>query len=532
MTTQAPVLDVPRALSALGRDIPAPDPRARPRYRDVVIPMLVGASDIFALREGLIGHALRMRGARVTFVLCDGLPVCDARTFDHDPPAMCEGCRPRGEANLRALGHRVVPLSRFLTDERANELWAGARAMSAAELLGATHLGARVGRDVFSSTLRYFRAGGFDPDDARTMAMAREYGGAALVMTEVAANALRELGADRVFSSHGIYASWGPWAGAARALGVPHAAYTAGWRRDTLIVGEDGAPPHRCDDLWERVRDLPLTGEQESRLSAYLATRETNAEEFYRYFDRVERDIAGLEERLGIAGSTWRRRLCLFPNVAFDAADMDARGAFADMHDWLAQTIAHVAGRPDVLLLVKVHPAERRFLETTPQEWTVPAVLARRVGTLPANVSLIDADDAISNFALYSWIDGGLVNTSTVGMELALQGVPALATGAGAHYERAGVVTGARSRAEYLSLLDRMLDDPAALRPDPETARRYAYAFFFRQAPAFEPIEVAGWDPVGLRIDELADLAPGRFAGVDALCRTILEGTPLEAPDA
>jgi hypothetical protein len=539
VSTAAPVLrriDGPaawtRVLRELARDLPPPAGGGGLRHRRVVIPMLVGASDLFAVREGLIGHALRMRGAEVTFVVCDGLAACDARTFDNDLPDQCHACRRRGWENLTAFGHRVVNATAFLDRATATRLWRTARDCPADRIFAFTYAGSDVGRHVYSSTLRYFRAGGPEWDRPEFVAQARRYLGAALLMAEAARAAICDLHADRVFTSHGVYASWGPWADVATSLGVEPLVYCGGYRRNTLMCAPQARGLFRPDGLWERVRSQPLTPEEERELEEYLASREDNRSDFHRYFDRVDRDLAALEERLGIAGRTWRRRLCLFANVAWDAAEPSSGGVFGSMQRWLVDTAADAARYPDCLLLVKAHPAESNFIEPTPERWRTARVLADHLGGLPDNIRVIPPEDNISTFALYRSLDAGIVNTSTVGFELALHGVPVLTSGAGAPYERDGLVLRPASRADYFATLQRLRDGTEPFRPDRDLVRRYAHAFFLRAPIPFEPLDVETWSPVGLAIETLHDLAPGRFPGLDALCDRILLGTEAEGAPA
>ena len=62
-------------------------------------------------------------------------------------------------------------------------------------------------------------------------------------------------------------------------------------------------------------------------------------------------------------------------------------------------------------------------------------------------------------------------------------------------------------------------------------ARRYAYTIYFRKSLPFEAIDVDGWTPKAIALEDLGELAPGFFPGVDALCEGILNGAPLALPD-
>ena len=511
---------------------PRPIAGPPPRRRRIVVPLLVGASDLFLAREGLIGHALRLRGADVLFALCDGLPACDARTHDNDPAEMCRGCAAHGADALRAFGHRFVRLSELVDRDEARAARERAAACPPEALFAARLGGAALGDFVFASTLRYFRAGAFEADDPAVVAKAREYLAAATIWALAARALYRRLAPSKVFSSHGIYSSWGPWHAVARAMNVPYASYSGGWRRGTLLCRSDEPRAFDCDDIWPRWADRPLNAARRRRIEEYLGSREDNRADFYQYFDRLDRDAAAFAARLDVSFDGWRRRVGVFTNVAYDAARPRAAGAFPNMFEWLTGAVARAARDPRTLVIVKTHPAERRFIERTPGRWSAAAALRRALDPLPPNVRIVDPDDNVSTRTLYGLIDLGLVYTSSVGLEMAAAGLPVLTPGTGVHYEKPGIVLTAADPASYFAALDALLEDPASFRPDHELLLRYAYTLYFRKSIPFEPLDVAGWEAAGLAIDDLAELAPGRFPGLDALCEGILNDAPFEAPDA
>lgn len=511
---------------SLAGTAPLPPVGAEPPCRRILIPMLVGGSDLFSMREGLIAHALRLRGSRVLFVLCDGLEACNERSVLEDPPDVCRRCHRRGLEHLRAFGHSVASLSDHVDPDDAEALRERARTCAPEDLLSFEYAGVRLGPYVYASTLRYFYAGAFDIRRPEVLAKAREYLAAALVMTEAVRNLYRAFRPDKVFSSHGVYTSWGPWAAVARAMRIPHDRYNGGWRRNTLLVNRAETPPAACNDIWPEHEHTPLTPSQERCLDRYLASRESNAEDFYQFFEAVDPDLEGWYRERGISPGRYRQRVTLFTNIVWDAAAMGRPGAFATLGDWLVATVKQFLDRPDVLLLIKVHPGETRWLTRTPGRWQVPSILREELGELPESIRLIEADDPVSNFALYRDIDYGLVFSSSVGLEAALAGVPVLC-GSDVHYARPKIVAIPDGERAYRERLLRWIEQGPDFTPDRAVARRYAYTLFFRKLIPFEPIDVEGWGIRRVRCRSLEDLVPGPFPGLDALCRGIQGRAPL-----
>ena len=512
----------------LGESIPEPLALRPPKHRRVLFLSLIGDSDLFSIREGLLAHALRLRGAEVTFVLCDGFPVCEARTADNNPQDMCSWCYPKGVGNLTAFGHEAVRLGSLVSPAVGRRLWEGALACPVEELFQTDHRGVSLGHHVYASTLRFFRAGLFDPANPAYVDRARQDLAAAKVSTEAAHQALGSLSIDKLVSNHPVYASWGSWCSTAASMGIPWDTCQGGWRRNTLLCQHNAIRSFHCDDLWPRYRDRALSAGEEQELDHYLATRETNEGDFNPYWTDVDRDLNRLYDRLQLPRRTWKRTLCAFANVSWDAADFESRGAFKSMFSWITQLIEHVARSPDVLLLIKSHPAEKNFIETTPEQWRVADKTRDELGELPENVRFILPGDNVSNFELYGSIDCGLVNTSTVGLEMALAGVPVLMTGVPVHYSHPELVCTPNDREEYFRTLDRWMANGVDFTPDRDRARRYAYTLWFRKSIPFELLDVLQWDAKAICVDSLEELRPGCFPGLDAICDGILNDTAFE----
>lgn len=139
----------------------------------------------------------------------------------------------------------------------------------------------------------------------------------------------------------------------------------------------------------------------------------------------------------------------LYGHLCFDLGGLYDRGpAHADMPDWLNDTLDAVGGS-DTLLLVKPHVAEGRYAGNRK-----PLEVLRdlRVGRDADNVVWLDPR-WFNAFELFEHMDVGLVWRSSVALELALAGRPALVCGIEAYYRRAMGFPEPAGRADYHSRL-------------------------------------------------------------------------------
>jgi hypothetical protein len=194
------------------------------------------------------------------------------------------------------------------------------------------------------------------------------------------------------------------------------------------------------------------------------------------------------------------------------------------MLEWLVRTCEYFASRPDLQLLIRVHPAELSGFPPTRQP--ILDELARRMPELPSNVTVVPPESGLSTYALMALCNAALIYGTKMGVELTSVGMPVIVAGE-AWIRNKGLTLDASSPEEYVALLDRL---PFAGPPDTSRrarARRYAYHFFFNRMiplPFVQP--KAGYPLYTLRLASLAGLRPGASPGLDAICDGILRQTP------
>jgi hypothetical protein len=99
----------------------------------------------------------------------------------------------------------------------------------------------------------------------------------------------------------------------------------------------------------------------------------------------------------------------------------------------------------------------------------------------PAHIKVIPPEAQVNTYDLVELAQAGLVYTTTLGLEMAMDGLPVVVAGQ-VHYRGRGFTHDPASWQAYFALLEQMVAAPEGLRPTPEQveqARRYAYHFFF-----------------------------------------------------
>lgn len=488
--------------------------------------------------ESLLGVALTLRGAAVDFLLCDGvLPACmmceinwysDVERFARQGPAdRCRHCHVPTARMLDAAGFSRLGLGGLLTEADGREAHRVAASIDRDAIGAYTKEGIAIGEHALAGALRFYARGELDGSPAAE-AILRRYFEAAL-LTYYGIRRLLENGRYQVVVlNHGIYVPQGVIADTARKMGVRVATWHPAYRRGCFIFNHDGTyhqgllaePTAAWETMaWELAQRQAIEG--------YLHSRWIGKQDWVRFHHNPELNVEVIQREIGIDFS--RPTIGLLTNVVWDAQLHYPANAFSGMLDWLIKTIDYFGKRPELQLLIRVHPAE--ITGTLPSRQPAIEEIRRAFPRLPNNVFVIRPESRISTYVAMSRCNAVIIYGTKTGVELAATGLPVIVAGE-AWIRGKGVTLDAASEADYFRLLETLplpakLDDATK-----ERALKYAYHFFFRRMiPLEECIETRkGWPPFGVAIRSVSELAAGKSRGLDVVCSGILTGAPFVYP--
>jgi hypothetical protein len=325
---------------------------------------------------------------------------------------------------------------------------------------------------------------------------------------------LRQIRPEVVVTPNGSILEFGAVYQAARYLGIPVVTYEFGEQRGRIWLAQNGEVMRQeTDSLWQARQDAPLSDEQIEWARALYTSRQ-RADLWQNFSRRWQGQPSQGEAKVrATVGLDSRPIVLLAANVIGDSLTL-GRQVFTDtMTEWLQRTVLYFSSRPDVQLVVRIHPGER-YTNGPSVEDVVRQVLLEP----PEHIHLVAADDLINTYDLIEIADFGLVYTTTVGMEMAMSGVPVAVAGQ-THYRGRGFTLDPDSWQDYQELLELCLSDPGLANPSlasPGTYRlsrqqvdrawNYAYRFFFEYPQPFPWHLLHFWD-------ELQDWPVGRVLG-------------------
>lgn len=484
--------------------------------------------------ESLLAVALTLRGAQVHVLLCDeSLPAClNAKMAKIPPSALvagqlqkigCPRCLSRRSA-FTDLGISVHYHSQFLSKEDRERLHRLATGVSAADVRPFMYHGYAVGEHAYAGALRYYSTGNLVGQD-QSAGVLSTYLESALLTAEVTRRLLKQERFDAVTLHHGIYIPQGIVTDVCRKEGIPVSTWNVAYRKQCFIFSHDDTYHHTL--MTEPVatwKEAPFSEKDEDAIRTYLKSRWGGSQDWIYFHDTPDDRLETLVKETGL--DPRKPTIGLLTNVMWDAQLHYPANAFPTMLDWIITTIRAFEKRPDLQLLIRVHPAEVRGLQ--PSRQFVVDEIRRVFPSLPKNVFVIPPESQINTYSAMSLCNCVIIYGTKMGVELTSFGVPVIVAGE-AWIRNKGLTIDVTDPKHYQEILDRLPLAKNRLPPEKvHEALRYAHHFFMRRmipVNAVSPTEDKA-APFQVRIDGLADLLPGRDQGLDVICDGILKKTP------
>lgn len=491
--------------------------------------------------ESAVAAALTFRGAEVHALVCDGvMTACaeceaslyaDVRTFVANGPTrdLCRDCAWPAERVYAQLGLKVHRYSDWLTPEDRAE----ARRLAVTEpfdrIQGFTMDGLAIGEHAHAGALRFFASGSLEGEPEAEPVL-RRYLEAALLTAFASRRLVRGMGFSSIVLTHGIYVPWGIVGEVGRREGIRVSTWNVAYRKRRFIFSHGDTYHHTLMtepiSHWEHA---PLSPGQDRELTKYLASRREGLFDWIVFHRPRRQDPQEIAHQIRLDPA--KPVIGLLTNVTWDAQLHYPANAFPNIVEWLVQTCQYFAGRPDLQLLIRVHPAE--ISGFPPSRQPILRELRKRIPSLAPNIIVVPPESDMSTYALMSLCNAAIIYGTKMGVELTSIGLPVIVAGE-AWIRNKGLTHDASSPEQYFRILEGLPFRERLGTTQLARARQYAYHFFFNRMiplPFIDP--KAGYPIYRLKLSSLQQLLPGASSGLDTICAGILAGQPfvLHAPE-
>jgi len=297
------------------------------------------------------------------------------------------------------------------------------------------------------------------------------------VAAEIFLGLLQKDRPDVVVVPNGLILEFGALFEVARFLEIPVVSYEFGEQRDRIWISQDKPVMFQdTREMWERYKDQPFTREERDKIEELFASRQNASlwQQFSRQWQEVPAEgIQAVKEKVGLDN---RAVVLMAANVIGDSLTLGRQVFSANMTEWIQRTLEYFSDKPQLQFVLRIHPGER-YTDGP----SVEDIVRQKFTSIPDHFHIISAQDPINTYDLVAVADLGLTYTTTVGMEMAMSGLPVIVSG-NTHYRGKGFTLDPDSWDAYFSLIDSVIGSPGSYCLDEAThtlAWHYAYRFFF-----------------------------------------------------
>jgi hypothetical protein len=260
-------------------------------------------------------------------------------------------------------------------------------------------------------------------------------------------------------------------------LKIKTVTYEFGEQQERIWMANNDEVMHQnTNALWQAKQKEKLTKSQWDKVKELYAARMQGVkwENFSRMWQGV--GTVGSKEVRAQLNLDDRPVVLLATNVIGDSLTLGRNLFSHTMTEFVLRTVQYFAGRPEVQFIIRIHPGETYLKGVSLAE-----TIRQDMPKLPDNIIIVGAKEKINTYDLITLADLGIVFTTTVGLEMALAGVPVV-IGGQTHYRNRGFSYDPDSWVNYFKMLGKLLHNVKENRLTKiqvDDAWHYAYSFFF-----------------------------------------------------
>jgi hypothetical protein len=282
---------------------------------------------------------------------------------------------------------------------------------------------------------------------------------------------------DVLIVPNGLILEFGALFETARFFDIPAVSYEFGEQRERIWLSLNSPVMFQdTSEMWEANKEEPFNDDQLNQVAELFSSRQRGG--LWKNFKRQWQDTPfegeeAVREKLEL---DHRPMVLLAANVIGDSLTLGRQVFSENMTEWIERTLDYFVGKEQIQFVIRIHPGERYVVGPS-----VVDIVEEMLPEVPEHIHIIPADAPINTYDLIAIADLGLTYTTTVGMEMAMSGVPPIVVGS-THYRGKGFTVDPNSWDEFFDALDSALEDFEKVKFSEDQVRsawHYAYRFYF-----------------------------------------------------
>lgn len=496
--------------------------------KNILIATMSGGHRVATSLESLLGVALSLKGAKVTFLLCDNyLPLCIMKTLRDDislvdntkkNEEICQSCFNTGKTTIQKTKLDIIYSSKFLSSEEMIKIQDIVSETSIDQIMKYKIEGIDIGEQIHASLCRYYAVENYsaEPDLEK---ITKNYFLSALISYKSFLNIINSKNFDVILSNHGFYIPQGIVAKLAEKKKINFITWTSGARKNTFIFSHNKT--YNKDIVDEDVNEWKNIDFKkiEKKIDDYLDSKITGSEDYVYQKKSIDLDAKKYLQSKNIDNS--KITIGMTTNVIWDAQLHYDNTIFKNMMDWVLKTISYFVNRSDLNLIIRVHPTEVKA--DRPARERVKNEILKVFPNLPDNILIIDSSEIISTYKILDRCNAILTYGTKMDIEYSARGFPVITAGE-ALTKNKNLVFEPKNIEEYYLLLDKLPFTNKIEKKTQINAKKFAYHYFFRRSIKIGTIKEKKYmfPPFDIDNNFLDILSNSKDENLDIICNAII----------
>ena len=484
-----------------------------------------GAWSVHTQVDAVLGAALKLRGADVCVVRCDGVyPACDVLAWSGaSAKEHCAFCAGSGSKIFDSFNIPLVQLRAHLSAADFTSVSQWANALPGSGLSAAEWKSLPFGKWVKSSVFSYFRTTESGLARLEVQAVNRRFLETGVLTWLALSRIIERYQPARCVIFNGRMAPFRIALELARQRGIPVLTHERGGIDDSFMFYENAdclatQPVYDCVDLW---REIPLRRAECEAVKEYLTTREYGKGLNYPSFYSYSTDYAAVRSALRIPVSA--KVLLALTSSEFELATSEHGKNISRQLDVLDALIEMFRNR-DEFLVVRHHPNIAGTKDVLPDYGFLTRAL-RQAGRKPPNVRIIMPSESMSSYALFWNADACIAFFTTAGLETAARGLATASFPDSPYRQAITAVIDDTSVKGLDALVNSLFESTAGFaQADLRRVYRYMHAYITRLPKRFKSFGIKNHFESDLWFGTVEELAPGNDEELDRVCKYLLTG--------
>jgi hypothetical protein len=453
-------------------------PRSETKTQKIIIGSIrsLAHSNLF---EGGIGKSLKNAGFEVSVLRCGQfLEACETKSYFKDNGITCSMCHREFDSFKKVFDLDEIAYEEILDPVIMSEIYKFIQSTSLHEFN--IWKGYSLEKEWKSALKRYYLGTDIKIDERPDVA--KKFLFSTIASFEIGRTLVNQLGFTHLFTSHGIYSTWGGLAKGFKESGGDVTVWGRGYYKSGIISmkGEsylNGLGLLDRDFIGQNINYKYHQDAKKYLDSRWNLTSKSDLVDFYSYQNTDNKEFFNFVDGIDYVG--------FFPNVPWDGQVFVSTDRIKGIRDVIEYILRYIRDHNSIHFIIRPHPWENPERNPYIQETFLDIAKEYNLDNID-EISIVPHGSSISSYAIAERIKVAVILAGTLGIELAARGVDVIQLGRSVSSNK-GIFYEPQSYQEFSKRLEEILSSKSLAKEERQKNALDWATLFYCQAHMEDP---------------------------------------------